>query len=123
MATFAQRLTLLRESKNLRKKDLASVLNVSPACVSQYEKSLSMPGHDILIRIAQYFHVSVDFLIGSNCRYSKTTVKPYWVSRFFCLSERIHRTVKKFFCIVCNILYFSFDIYSDRGILCIWLDV
>lgn len=66
MATFAQRLTLLRESKNLRKKDLASVLNVSPACVSQYEKSLSMPGHDILIRIAQYFHVSVDFLIGND---------------------------------------------------------
>lgn len=66
MATFAQRLTLLRESRNLRKKDLANVLNVSPACISQYEKSLSMPGHDILIRIAHYFNVSVDFLIGND---------------------------------------------------------
>lgn len=66
MASFEQRLTLLRESKNLRKRDLANVLNVSPACISQYEHGISMPGHDILLKIARYFDVSVDFLIGND---------------------------------------------------------
>ena len=66
MALFAQRLTLLREAKNLKKKELAQVLNVSPACISQYENNLSMPGPDTRLRIAKYFNVSVDFLIAND---------------------------------------------------------
>lgn len=66
MELFAKRLTLLRERKNITKKDLATVLNVSPACISQYEKNLSMPGHDILLRMAKYFDVSVDFLLAND---------------------------------------------------------
>ena len=66
MVSFAQRLTLLRESKDLKKKDLARILNVSAACISQYEKGIYMPGHDILTRIAQYFGVSVDFLLANE---------------------------------------------------------
>ena len=66
MVTFAQRLTLLRESRNLSKKDLAGVLNVSAACISQYEKNNTMPGYDILLRIAHHFNVSVDFLLGND---------------------------------------------------------
>lgn len=66
MASFAQRLTLLRESKDLKKKDLANILNVSAACISQYESGAYMPGHDILTRIAQYFGVSIDFLLAAE---------------------------------------------------------
>ena len=66
MASFAQRLTLLRESKDLKKKELAHILNVSAACISQYESGAYMPGHDILTRIAQYFGVSVDFLLANE---------------------------------------------------------
>lgn len=66
MASFAQRLTLLRESKDLKKKDLAKILNVSAACISQYESGVNMPGHDILTRLAQYFGVSVDFLLANE---------------------------------------------------------
>lgn len=66
MVSFAQRLTLLRESKDLKKKDLARILNVSAACISQYENGTYMPGHDILTRIAQYFGVSVDFLLANE---------------------------------------------------------
>lgn len=68
MASFAQRLTLLREKNDLKKKDLAKILNVSAACISQYEKGVSMPGHDILTRIAQHFDVSVDFLLANDSR-------------------------------------------------------
>lgn len=66
LSEFAKRLTLLRESKEMKQKELAEVLNVSPACISQYESGKTMPGHDILSRIAQYFEVSVDFLIANE---------------------------------------------------------
>ncbi len=79
MELFAKRLTLLRESRNLKKKDLAKVLNVSPACISQYEKNLSMPGHDILLRIANYFNVSVDFLVAND-----SSSVPFDIGGSFC---------------------------------------
>lgn len=66
MTGFARRLTLLRENKDLKKNQLAAILNVSDSCISQYESGRSMPGCDILVRIAQYFGVSVDYLLGNN---------------------------------------------------------
>lgn len=66
MNLFAQRLTLLREKKGLKKKELATILNVSAPCISQYESGNSMPGFDVLWRMAQYFDVSIDFLIGKD---------------------------------------------------------
>lgn len=64
MDSFAQRLTLLRENRNLKKKDLAAILNVSSACISQYENADTMPSPELLIQIAQYFGVTVDFLLA-----------------------------------------------------------
>ena len=66
MNGFAQRLTQLRESKDLKKNQLSKILNVSDACISQYENGSSMPGCDILLRISQYFGVSIDFLLGND---------------------------------------------------------
>ena len=66
MNCFAQRLTQLRESKELSKKQLAKILHVSDSCVSQYENASSMPGYDTLLRISRFFDVSVDYLLGNN---------------------------------------------------------
>ena len=64
MDSFADRLTLLRENKNMKKKELAAILNVSSACISQYENADTMPSPEILVQIARYFGVSVDFLLA-----------------------------------------------------------
>ena len=66
MADFAQRLTSLRESKDLKKKELAKILNVSSSSISQYESGTNMPGYDILCRLSEYFGVSIDFLLGND---------------------------------------------------------
>lgn len=66
MAAFAQRLTSLRESKDLKKKELAEILNVSSSSISQYESGTNMPGYDILCRLSEYFDVSIDFLLGND---------------------------------------------------------
>lgn len=61
---FAKRLRDLRESKNLQQKDLAKELNVLEATVSMWETGKRVPYSEMLIKIARFFDVSVDYLLG-----------------------------------------------------------
>lgn len=58
------RLRELRESKHINQQKLAMALNITQAAVSKYEIGLSEPDISMLKNIANYFHVSVDYLIG-----------------------------------------------------------
>ncbi len=66
MSSFAQRLTHLRETRDLTKTELARIINVTTPCVSQYERGDSMPSHDIMLALSKYFGVSVDYLLGNS---------------------------------------------------------
>lgn len=54
----------LRESKNLSRKDLAQALNVSIETIGKWEDGTRNPTIPGLVAIAQFFHVSADYLIG-----------------------------------------------------------
>ena len=58
------RLKNLREEKKISQQKLAIELNVSQASISKYEKGLAEPDIPMLCTIAEFFHVSVDYLIG-----------------------------------------------------------
>ena len=45
-------------------KDVAADLNISPSAFNQYVSGKRSPAPEILVTIAQYFGVSVDYLIG-----------------------------------------------------------
>lgn len=64
MSKFAKRLKLLRENKNLLSKDFANLMNVEPATVTNWEKGNRFPKDDMLIKIADYFDCSIDYLLG-----------------------------------------------------------
>ena len=61
---FSQRLKELRLEKNLLQQELANELYVSKSAVSGWEVGRNEPSYDILIEIADYFDVTVDYLIG-----------------------------------------------------------
>jgi transcriptional regulator with XRE-family HTH domain len=61
---FAQRLRELRKSKNLLQDDLALYLNVTNKTISSYETESSEPNLEALVKIAEYFDVTVDYLLG-----------------------------------------------------------
>ena len=54
----------LREEKKITQKDIANYLRVSDRLVGYYENGQRMPPPDMLEKIADYFSVSVDFLLG-----------------------------------------------------------
>ena len=64
MSEFHNILKKLRESRNVMQKDVANALGISPASYSLYEKGQREPSIDMVTLIADYFHVSVDYLIG-----------------------------------------------------------
>src|SRR4030042_1947655 len=64
MADFASRLRELRAQRKLRQKDLAAKLGVAQTTVANYEQGSRFPGEATLERIADFFDVSMDYLLG-----------------------------------------------------------
>jgi transcriptional regulator with XRE-family HTH domain len=59
-----KRLRLLRTERELTQEELGKVLGVGKTTISQYESEVRKPDADMLKRIAQFFDVSVDYLLG-----------------------------------------------------------
>lgn len=54
----------LRKSYNISQVELAKALGVSKQCVSNWENDNIQPSVEMLVRIANYFHVKTDYLLG-----------------------------------------------------------
>lgn len=64
MPTFSDRLKSLRRENNILQKDLAMLLKVTPRAIRNYENGSHEPCYDSLIKLADYFNVSLDYLLG-----------------------------------------------------------
>ena len=60
------RLKLLREEKGLIQKDIAKLLNVSIPAINQYESGKRDMSTETVIKLAEYFNVSTDYLLGKS---------------------------------------------------------
>ena len=58
------RLTLLRQERRLSQRELGAIVLVSGYTISAYEQDRCDPSDDIKMRLAEYFDVSLDYLIG-----------------------------------------------------------
>lgn len=63
MALFSERVKDLRLNRGWTQDDLAEKLGVSRVSISKYEKN-SIPDWEILIKIADLFNVTTDYLLG-----------------------------------------------------------
>lgn len=61
---FPRILTLLRKEKNLSQKQAALELGISQALLSHYEKGIRECGLDFVVKVAEYYNVSCDYLLG-----------------------------------------------------------
>lgn len=61
-----EKLKQLRKEKNLSQVEMANILNVHQTAVSQWEQGRTTPDMQTLIKIADYFQVTVDYLLGKN---------------------------------------------------------
>ena len=66
IVTLSSRLKHLRLEKNLRQDQLASLIHVEKSSISMYENDMRQPSYEVLIRYAEVFHVSTDYLLGRS---------------------------------------------------------
>lgn len=64
MASFGDLLAELRADNKMTQKDLAKILFVTPGTISNYENNEYFPDMEKLIALADFFHVSTDYLLG-----------------------------------------------------------
>ncbi|WP_440896812.1 helix-turn-helix domain-containing protein [Amphibacillus sp. Q70] len=111
----------LRKSKKMTQKTLADILNVTPQAVSKWERNESTPDIETLIKLSNYFDISIDELVGNKS-------KSFFDSLFSKMKGRINmdndmnRTVeqtsqKKGTQKTIIIFDITFSFISDRGLL------
>jgi len=66
MPTFSDRLKELRNAKHITQKAMAEVLGMTEQAYQKYEYRMREPNHETTIRIADYFGVSLDYLLGRD---------------------------------------------------------
>ncbi|MED2753639.1 helix-turn-helix transcriptional regulator [Bacillus thuringiensis] len=54
----------LRKENNLTQKQLGDAIGVSKMAISYFEKGKKAPGRESVKKIADYFHVTTDYLLG-----------------------------------------------------------
>ena len=73
---FGDTLKMLRKSKGLTQQELASVIGVEQSSIGKYEgKDKKIPSDAVKERIADYFGVSIDFLMGRETNTSSPNIK------------------------------------------------
>lgn len=63
---IGDKLTYLRNSNNLSQAELAKKLNISRSSIGMFESNARIPTTDTLVRYAQFFEVSLDYLLGNK---------------------------------------------------------
>lgn len=63
---FAQRLKELRKARNLTTPELAKEIGLSKQAISQFENEANYPHCNTLCTLADYFDVSLDYLVGRS---------------------------------------------------------
>jgi len=72
-----QRIRLLRKINFKTQSGTAEALNIATTTVSSYENNVNEPSLDMLIKIANYFNVSVDYLLGRIDSLTEPEVKTH----------------------------------------------
>lgn len=65
---FGERINILRNAYRLSQKELAESLHVSKQTVSNWENDNIAPSVEMLLKIAKFFNVSTDYLLGLDDR-------------------------------------------------------
>ena len=61
---LGERLKTLRTENHLRQDQVARLINVDKSSISLYETGMRQPSYTTLVRLADVFNVSTDYLLG-----------------------------------------------------------
>lgn len=66
MNALGDKIKKLRQRENIQQNDFAKKIGVSNVVLSRYESGERKPDYEVLQKIASYFDVSTDYLLGQS---------------------------------------------------------
>lgn len=66
MTTFGEHLKQIRKAKGFTQKDVATAIEITERNYQCYESGSKKPGFDSLIALADFFDISLDYLVGRS---------------------------------------------------------
>ncbi len=100
LTNFAETLCdLMFEKNNMTAKALATELGIPAPTITRYRKAQHVPSVENLIKIADYFHRSTDFLLGLEAENTCLTFKPCppFSKQIVFLTEHFNHTYYSFY--------------------------
>jgi SOS-response transcriptional repressors (RecA-mediated autopeptidases) len=76
VSILGSRLKELRELKGLRQEDVANVFSYGKSTISQWESGKNEPEYEIVIKLAEYFDVTTDYLLGKTNSQKSSLASP-----------------------------------------------
>lgn len=61
---YVDRLTALREDRDIGQEEIAALLGYKQSAVSKYERRRAQYSVNDIIRLCEYYHVSADYILG-----------------------------------------------------------
>ena len=91
---FGEFLANLRKERGFYQKEVAAYLNVTVATISNYEKGVHAPDLDTLVKLADFYDVSTDYLLQrTQCKPSIRTLNKR-LSSNYTISDIINTTLQ-----------------------------
>lgn len=84
---LGEQLKKLRKAKNIKQRQLAEYLNVSTGAVGLWELDYRSPDNDTLVKLAEYFDVSIEYLLGVSVANQVTVVDGNGECRKYILTQ------------------------------------
>ena len=75
---FAQRVKQLRKNKHLTGEQLCNILGITKTGISYWENGRSVPDNVMLLKLADFFDVSIDYLLGKTDIETKIDKSTYY---------------------------------------------
>lgn len=101
MIVIGEKIIQLRKQHNFSQADFAKKIGVSRTIVGNYERNTNMPSVEILLKMANVFNVSIDYIIGEGqlSNYDKQVLKR--IEDIECLDNE---TKDKLFFLIDNVI-------------------
>lgn len=71
---FRERLRATRENKDLSQIQMAEKLGIAVTTYRNYENTSREPNYEILVNIANVLDVSIDYLLGNDCKCNSNSI-------------------------------------------------
>jgi transcriptional regulator with XRE-family HTH domain len=93
--TFSQRLRALRINSDLSQAELGKIVGVKYETISSMERGVRGTSIEVLCKLADYFEVTLEYLVGRDNNYNIDRPIPIWINKIIPEMKKLDKPSQK----------------------------